>query len=256
MALQVANRVQESGSANTTVSFTLSGAVTGYQSFASGITVGNTVYYASSDGTNWEVGIGTLTSSSLLTRTTILASSNSGSAVSTFGATVNVWVDYPASVAVYSSNSPNTSGYILTANGTGVAPSWQVPVGASGSYTRTTQTATASQTTFSVTYTAPYIAVYLNGVLLNTVDYTATNGTTVVLATGATVGDILDFIAYSVTSIAVAGGSNTQIQYNSSGNLAGNANFTYTGNDVNIPFGPSNSATPISRVVLALSMMT
>jgi hypothetical protein len=98
--------------------------------------------------------------------------------------------------------------------------------------------------------------VFLNGVLLNSVDYTATNGTTVVLATGATAGDILDFIAYSTSSIAVAGGSNTQVQYNSSGNLAGNANFTYTGNDVNIPFGPTNSATSSVRIGLALSMMS
>jgi hypothetical protein len=150
--------------------------------------------------------------------------------------------------------SPGTTGNVLTSNGS----AWvsQSPTPTSSSYTRTTQTATASQTTFSVTYTAPYIAVYLNGVLLNTVDYTATNGTTVVLATGATVGDLLDFISFTTSSIAVAGGSNTQIQYNSSGNLAGNANFTYTGNDVNIPFGPTNSATSSVRIGLALSMMS
>ena len=255
MALQLGDRIQQSGSANTTVSFTLSGSVTGYQSFSPAITTGNTLYYGSSDGTNWEVGIGTLTNSTTLTRTTILSSSNSGAAVSTFGSTVNIWVDYPSSTAVYSSNLPSTSGYILTANGTGVAPSWQVPASSSGSYTRTTQTATASQTTFSVTYIAPYVEVYLNGVLLNSVDYTATNGTTVVLATGATVGDILDFIAYNATSIAVAGGSNTQVQYNSGGNLTGNANFTYTSTDLNIPFGTSNSATSSAKIALALSMI-
>ena len=146
-----------------------------------------------------------------------------------------------------------TSGNVLTSNGS----AWvsQAPASTSSSYTRTTQTATASQTTFSVTYTAPYIAVYLNGVLLNTVDYTATNGTTVVLATGATVGDLLDFISFTTSSIAVASGSNTQIQYNSSGNLAGNANFTYTGNDLNIPFGTSNSATSSAKIALALSMI-
>jgi hypothetical protein len=63
----------------------------------------------------------------------------------------------------------------------------------------------------------------------------------------------------TITGVAVTAspaGSNTQVQYNNAGVLAGNANFTYTGNDVNVPFGPSNSATPISRVALALSMMT
>ena len=65
-------------------------------------------------------------------------------------------------------------------------------------------TATASQTTFSITggYTVDYIDVYLNGVLLHSTDYTATNGTTVVLATGATVGDILRFIKYDLTTLS------------------------------------------------------
>ena len=255
MALQLGDRIQQSGSANTTVSFTLSGSVTGYQSFSPAITTGNTLYYGSSDGTNWEVGIGTLTNSTTLTRTTILSSSNSGAAVSTFGSTVNIWVDYPSSTAVYSSNSPNTSGYILTANGSGVAPSWQAAAAAAGSYTRTSFTATVGQTTFTATYVVGYVAVYQNGTLLNGTDYTATNGTSVVLAIGASTGDIIETIAYNATSIAVAGGSNTQVQYNSGGNLTGNANFTYTSTDLNIPFGTSNSATSSAKIALALSMI-
>lgn len=124
MALQLADRVQQTGTANTTVSFNLSGSVSGYQSFSSAITTGNTTYYAASDGTNWEVGVGTLTSSSLLTRTTVVSSSNSGSAVSTFGSSINIFVTQPAENTVVSSNNPGTSGYVLTSNGTGVAPSW------------------------------------------------------------------------------------------------------------------------------------
>ena len=108
MALQLADRVQVTATANTTVSFSLGSAVTGYQNF-SVITNGNTVYYGSSDGTNWEVGIGTYNSTGpVLTRTTILSSSNSGSAVSTFGASVNVWVDYPAGKSI----NQNASGYL------------------------------------------------------------------------------------------------------------------------------------------------
>jgi len=255
MALQVADRIQQTGTANTTVSFTLSATATGYQAFSPTITTGNTTYYSANDGTNWEVGIGTLTNSTTLTRTTILSSSNSGSAVSTFGANVTVFCDYPAGTAIYASNNPGTSGYILTSQGPGVAPIWQTPSAATASYTRTSITATVGQTTFTVTYVAPYIQVFQNGTMLNATDYTATNGTTVVLAIGASTGDIVEFIAYNGTSIAVAGGSTTQVQYNSGGSLAGNANFTYTGNDVNIPFGPSNSATPISRVALAISWM-
>ena len=100
MALVVADRVQQTGTANTTVSFTLSGAVPGFQSFA---VIGdtNTTYYAATDGPgNWEVGIGTYsTTGPTLTRTVILSSSNSGSAV-TFSGTVSVFVTYPSEKAV------------------------------------------------------------------------------------------------------------------------------------------------------------
>ena len=82
MALVLADRVQESGTANTTVSFTLAGAATGYQSF-SAVGNGNTTFYAATDSSgNWEVGLGTYsTTGPTLTRTTVFASSNSGSAV-------------------------------------------------------------------------------------------------------------------------------------------------------------------------------
>jgi len=103
MALVLLDRAQETATANTTVSFTMLGASTGYQSLSS-VGNGNTTYYGSTDGTNWEVGIGTYsTTGPTLTRTTILTSSNSGSAV-TFSGTVTVFVDYPSSQAIYNNN--------------------------------------------------------------------------------------------------------------------------------------------------------
>ena len=103
MALVLLDRAQETATANTTVSFTLTGASTGYQSLA-GVGDTNTTYYGATDGTNWEVGIGTYsTTGPTLNRTTILASSNSGNAV-TFSGSVTVWVDYPASQAIYKNN--------------------------------------------------------------------------------------------------------------------------------------------------------
>ena len=63
-------------------------------------------------------------------------------------------------------------------------------------------TATASQTTFSVpSYTAGYIDVYRNGARLGAADYTATNGTTVVLANAATVGDLVTTESFYVSSV-------------------------------------------------------
>lgn len=77
-------------------------------------------------------------------------------------------------------------------------------------------TATASQTTFTpASYTPGYINVYRNGSLLGSADYTATNGTTVVLAVGATVGDLIATESFYVSSVLNAipsvGGSITNI---------------------------------------------
>lgn len=63
-------------------------------------------------------------------------------------------------------------------------------------------TATAGQTTFTIpSYTVGFLNVFQNGNLLGSADYTATTGTTVVLATGATVGDLLTFESFSVSSV-------------------------------------------------------
>lgn len=59
-------------------------------------------------------------------------------------------------------------------------------------------TATANQTTFAAVYLAPYVDVYLNGVrLLIGVEFTATNGTSIVLASGASAGNVIDIVAYT-----------------------------------------------------------
>ena len=73
--------------------------------------------------------------------------------------------------------------------------------------TRQTFTATASQTSFpTVGYTVGFIDVYLNGVkLLDTVDYTATNGSDVVLTTGAALNDILEVTIYTAVDISTSG---------------------------------------------------
>jgi hypothetical protein len=141
MALVLKDRVQETGTANTTISFTLAGAVAGYQSFS---VVGdtNTTYYAATDTSgNWEAGLGTYsTTGPTLTRTTILSSSNAGSAV-TFSGTVNVFLTYPSSRALYldgTSANINVSQAAFTANGITYASS-------------TTALATSSALTFNGT---------------------------------------------------------------------------------------------------------
>lgn len=102
MAFVLADRVRETTTTTGTGTVTLGGAVTDYQSFAA-IGNGNVTYYTiAGTGTGeWEVGIGTYTSAgTTLSRTTVLASSNSGSLVNFSAGTKDVFCDYPAKRAV------------------------------------------------------------------------------------------------------------------------------------------------------------
>lgn len=103
MAFVLADRVQETTTSTGTGTITLAGAVTGFQSFAA-VGNGNTTFYTIADqsGSNWEVGIGTYTSSgTTLSRSTVLSSSNSGNLVNFGAGTKSVFVTLPASRAVY-----------------------------------------------------------------------------------------------------------------------------------------------------------
>ncbi len=103
MALVLKDRVKETTSTAGTGTVTLDGAVAGFQSF-SAVGNGNSTYYAivDSGSGDWEVGIGTYTSSgTTLSRTTVLSSSNAGSLV-TFGAgNKDVFVTYPSERGVW-----------------------------------------------------------------------------------------------------------------------------------------------------------
>jgi hypothetical protein len=102
MAFVLADRVKETTSTTGTGAVTLLGASVGFQSF-SAIGNANTTYYtiAGQTGSEWEVGLGTYTSSgTTLSRDTVLASSNSGSLVNFSAGTKDVFCDYPAGRAV------------------------------------------------------------------------------------------------------------------------------------------------------------
>jgi hypothetical protein len=103
MALIQADRVKETASAPGTGAVTLISAVsTGFQRFSSVMVTSDVCYYTIADqsGSNWEVGIGTYSGVNTLTRTTILASSNSGSVVNFTSGTQDVFITYPALTAV------------------------------------------------------------------------------------------------------------------------------------------------------------
>jgi hypothetical protein len=101
MALVIADRVREQSTTTGAGTFTLTGAVVGFQTFSSAIGNGNTTYYTISNPgtTEWEVGVGTV-SAGQLARTTILSSSNAGSLVNFTAGTKDVFVTYPAEKSV------------------------------------------------------------------------------------------------------------------------------------------------------------
>ena len=80
--------------------------------------------------------------------------------------------------------------------------SWaQAGSAVNGTTNRQSYIATAGQTTFNATYDAGYLDVYLNGIKLSASDFTATDETTFVLASGAAVGDQVDSIGYGAFDI-------------------------------------------------------
>lgn len=112
MALVLKDRVKETSTTTGTGTYTLAGAVTGFEAFSE-VGDGNTTYYCCTDGTDFEVGIGTYTASgTTLTRTTILQSSNSDNAVNWTAGTRTLFCTLPAEKMVFNDSNNNIQGFV------------------------------------------------------------------------------------------------------------------------------------------------
>ena len=113
MALVLDDRVKETSTTTGTGTLNLSGAVSGFQTFVAGVGDGNTTYYAiiNRDEAEWETGVGTVTDATTdtLARTTVIASSNSDSAVTFSAGTKDVFTTLPASKAVFEDASSDVT---------------------------------------------------------------------------------------------------------------------------------------------------
>ena len=140
MALTIADRVRETTTTEGTGTITLGGAVGNFETFTANLSDGDTTYYAIVDANNsdFEVGLGTFTASgTTLARTTVIASSNSNSAVDLSSGSKDVFITLPASKMIFQDASgnvtipgdltvsgdditmgTNTSGNLLIADGT------------------------------------------------------------------------------------------------------------------------------------------
>ena len=200
MTFLVADRIQETTNSPGTGTATLLGAVSGYQSFSTGIGANNTTFYVIADqlGTNWEVGLGALNSTgTVLTRTTVYSSSNGGSTVNFATGTQYVWCDFPASKSVLQGAAVNFSSIGAATAGT-------------GAFTTLSATSTVSGAGFSSYFAAP-----------PTIGNTTPNAGT--------------FTALVATSITDSGLTAGRVNYNGVGGLLqDSANMTFDGTNLTV----------------------
>ena len=121
MALVLSDRIKETTTTTGTGTFNLAGALTGFEAF-SVVGDGNTTFYSCTDGTDFEVGVGTYTASgTLLARTTVLNSSNSDNLVDWGAGTKAVFCTLPASKIIHTDNLATVGATHFDPAGTGVA---------------------------------------------------------------------------------------------------------------------------------------
>jgi hypothetical protein len=127
MALVLKDRVQETSTTSGTGTLTLSGAVSGFQTFSTAIGNGNTTFYTIYDNTAyvWEVGIGTV-GAGTLARTTVLSnSSGTTTPISLAGNTAFVFCTYPSEKSInYDADGVATIGEVLGYSDTGIVGSF------------------------------------------------------------------------------------------------------------------------------------
>ena len=210
MALIQADRVRETSSTTGSAGFTLVGAVDGFQRFSAAIGSANTCYYAATDGSAFEVGLGTV-SANTLARTTVLDSSHASSGVlhrvDFQAGTKDVFATYAADKAVILDADGNltvgTTANITTLGNVSVAKTLTITSGISGASTLNIKGAVSAGSTLGVKGNV------------------STEGTLSVIgavSVGATLG---------ITNDASVTGTFTFATATTSGNLNVDGNFTF-----------------------------
>lgn len=155
--------------------------------------IGNTPF-STAFVTDYFTGDGTTTAYTLS-----VAPAGSTSVLVQLSAAVQSPADYSVVGATITFSAPPPAGIAIIVRCLGIPASG---VTTTAYRTITEFTATASQTTFTpASYVPGFLNVYQNGVMLGSTDYTATNGTTVVLAVGATAGDLITTEGFYVSSV-------------------------------------------------------
>jgi hypothetical protein len=216
MALVVYDRVQETTTTSGTGSVTLLGAVSGFQSFA---VVGNTntTYYTITDGAQWEVGIGTYsTSGPTLARTTVLSNSNGNTTPITLsGGLAQVFVTYTAEKSVNLDASDNVTPLGTIASGTWQGTTVGVSYGGTG--------VTASSGANSVVLRDANQNTSLNNIFRNITSTVSAAGTTVLTAASSFTQVLTGTLAQTYQlpdATTLTNGASFQFNNNSTGALS------------------------------------
>lgn len=223
MALVVADRVQEVTATTGTGTLTLNGAVTGFQSFAV-IGNGNTTFYTIVNNGDWEVGIGTYSSTGpTLARTTILSNSNGNTSPINLVGASNVFVTYPASKSInYDANGVATIGSTLGYSDTGIIGSFASTVaGYNQVIVQNKSTATNASSNFNVSNDAATSTTGYAELGINSSTYTGTGSFNIAgasyLASASTDLTIGTYGAYNVHFVTNSNTTDAMTIFNSGG---------------------------------------
>ncbi|MCH2325455.1 MAG: hypothetical protein MK317_12335, partial [Pseudomonadales bacterium] len=238
------DRAKETTSTTGTGTITLGGAVAGFVAIG-GIGDGNSTYYTITEGNEFEVGIGTYTSSgNTLSRDQVFASSNAGNKI-TLAGSATVFITYPADKTV-----AKTSGNYV---GIGIDPEYQLQVSGTGSFNTvrwadgTTQITSA---TGDISTVSGLTVTNASNISTNTTNIAATGATNAAaIATNTTnIATNATDIATNTTNIAATGATNAAAIATNVTNIATNA--------TNISTNPTNIAATRPTNAAAITVNT
>jgi hypothetical protein len=246
MALVVYDRVQETTATTGTGTITLGGAVAGYQSFAV-VGNGNTTFYCIVNGSAWEVGIGTYTSSgTTLARTTVLSNSSGNTSPITLVGASNVFVTYPAGKSVNLDASGNVGPLGTIASGVWNGTTIGVAYGGTG--------VTTSSGASSVVLRDANQNVTFNNFTANAIAVTSAAGTTTLTAASARTQILIGSLAQTFqlpNATTLVLGQSFIFVNNSSGVLTVTDNASAT-----VELVPSGGVTQLAATSIATSAGT
>ena len=233
------------GTSNTT--FATTAFVQAFNTFTSGVTTGS--YGGGVTASSFQLPTITVNAQGKVTQAANVTVTNTSVYANTGQLTANasvgvVALGLPTTGVIAGNYGSGTTTPVLTVDAYGRitgASTTLITGGSAGigatTYTRTSYTATAGQTSFSATYTVGYVQVYHNGILLAASDYTASSGTAIVLGVGANLNDIIDIFAYTVTLVnnispsyaGGQGGAAGVVLYQSAANTTSNTSVGTSG---------------------------